>query len=608
MDHRLELYIPVQKETDGQNYLLQPKPLKAWIEGLPWANVGEISKQIYKGLIEFNRSRVSQKECLVIVELFRKPVSFVTKNLEKHFIDTGFPLSKRSRKIANLTYELSSELAIAYKIAINHFLHASRLDKTEKKWLVLAIHHAIFYLSKVIIQSALVYDPVSPRIWYEINGLFDYAKRHGLEQVKVKDVSNDKADVYSTIADIYKQILLFSLASPGRLRQREILQLSTLLQQWGPYAELQERDQQADLSNKFLVLVDKDSPPVHLSLAKSNSANTDERQLILDTTTLLEKVGEQLSSAEEQDDRLACELTSNRLLRRFIQPWSTAPQREFVRTQLNFELNVAVGLNAIYTLLESANSNESGVSDELKEDMNWLDQPVAEEGPMGWSLENHSRTSAFTLTPIEDSLDIRRGDFEDFGPQSRDRHEPDPVVPLWGGANEQETLICETYKFRTINESAGGYCLDWRSGEPSMVRVGELIGIQSPSISGQYGVAAIRWILTQGEQGLQAGVEMLAPSARPVEVGVDDEFQVCLLLPGVGGSEQQSNSLITSPHAFQPNSNLTINEKSCQRPIRLLRMLESTGAFSRYQFNYLDLAEEASEEESAGFDNLWSSL
>jgi hypothetical protein len=602
MGQRLELYIPEQKKSDGQNPLLQPKSLKIWLEGLPWANVGEISKQVYKGLIEFNRSRVSQKECLLITELFRKPVSFVTKNLEKHFIDTGLPLAKRNRKIANLTYELNSELAIAYKIAINHYLHANRLDSSEKKQLVIAIHHAIFYLSTMIVQAALVYDPVSPRIWYEINGLFDYAKRHGLEEISVKDIADDQEDFYTTIADIYKKILLFSLASPGRLRQREILQLFTLLREWGPYASLHERGGGTlNLKNKFLVLVDKDAAPIHLSLTKNSAKNPDETLLILDTTELLAKVDEQLNSSRNESP--AKELASNKLLRRFIQPWSFAPQREFVRTQLNFELNVAVGLNVVYSLLESARANEAGLTDNLKEDMDWFDQKKPDDGPMGWSLEDHSQTSAFTLAPIDDSSDVRRSDFEEFGPKSRDRREPEPVVPLWG-ANEPEELICETSKFRTINESAGGYCLDWRSGELSMVRVGELIGIQSPSISGQYGVAAIRWILTQGEQSLQVGVEMLAPSALPVEVGTDDEYQACLLLPEVG---EQRSSLITSPHAFEPDSSLMIDGKGGRRPIRLLRMLESTGAFSRYQFNYLDLIDDTREED-ASFNNIWSSL
>jgi hypothetical protein len=604
MGHRLELYIPEQKESENTHLLLQPKSLKVWIEGLPWANIGEISKQVYKGLIEFNRSRVPQKECLQIVELFRKPVSFVTKNLEKHFIDTGLPLAKRNQKIAHLAYELNSELAIAYKITINHFLHASRLDKAEQKQLVIAIHHAIFYLSKMIVQASLVYSPVSPRVWYEINMLFDYAKRHNLELIKVKDLTDDQSDVYTTISDIYKQIILFSLATPARLRQREILQLFTLLRQWGPYAEIHEREQQTDLSNKFLILTDKDSPPIHLSLTKDSAAQTGKRQLILNTTKLIEKVDEQINSNKSQVKQPAKELTSNKLLRRFIQPWSSAPQREFVRTQLNFELNIAVGLTAVHTLLESSSSHEEGVSGNLKEDMDWLEQQPAENGPMGWSLEDHTQTSAFTLTPIEASSDIRRGDFEEFGPLSRDKKEPEPVVPLWGGTGEQEALISETYKFRTINESAGGYCLDWKGDESSMVRVGELIGIQSPSISGQYGVATIRWILTQSELSLQAGVEMLAPSAKSVEVGANDEYQACLLLPEIG---EQEHSLITSPHAFQPGSNLTITEKNAHRPIRVLRMLESTGAFSRYQFNYLDLVTD-DDEDDAGFDNIWSSL
>ena len=609
MSGRLELYIPEQKKTNSQSHLLQPKLLQAWAEGLPWANVGEISKQVYKGLIEVNRSHLPQKECMVIVELFRKPVTFVTRNLEKHFVDTSFPLSKRHRKIANLTYELNNEMAIAYKIVINQFLRAERLDKSEKTQLVVAIYRAIHYLSKVIIQSALVYETVSPRIWYEIHGLYDYAKRHALEGTNIKTGESDQEESYSTILECYKQVLLFSLASPARLRQRDILQLSLLLKQFGQYAELQKTQKQIDLNNQFLILVDKDSPPVHLSLTKSNVSAPDESQLILDTSELLLKVEELLNGdGEDSEARLVKDRISKKMLRLFIKPWSSAPQRKFVRTRLNFELNVAVGLNSIHSLVEIEEATDSGLSGNLREDMDWLNQQSADEKPMGWDVEGKGITSAFTLAPIDPSLDVRRGDFEAFGPNSRDRSEPDPVVPMWGGLDEQADEVSETYKFRTLNESAGGYCLDWRSCEPSMVKVGELIGIQSPSISGQYGVAVIRWILTQGEQSLQAGVEMLAPNVQPVEMGTDDEYQTCLLLPETSGVESRSSSLITSPHAFQSESTLMINDKQGRRPIKLSRILESTGAFSRYQFTYLDRAEDVAEDDAASFDNIWSTL
>ena len=606
MSSRLELYIPEQKETDAQSHLLQPKPLKAWIEGLPWANVGQVSKQVYKGLIEFNRSRVPRKECITIVELFRKPAAYVTRSLEKHFIDTGFPLSKRNRKIANLTHALNSELAIAYKIVIKQLLHASRLDKAEKKLLVVAIHHAIFYLSKVIIQSALIYEIVPSRVWHEIHSLFDYAERHDLEQISINDDGLGQEESQTTIADVYKQILLFSLASPSRLRQREIQQLYLLLRQWGQYAKLQQTPQKINLNNQFLILLDKDSPPIHLSLAKSHAVLPDDNQLILDTTELLSKVVEQPDAG--QDGQLTTEMMSNRLLRRFIQPWSSAPQRKFVRTRLNFELNVAVGLKTIHSLLGVDDSLENEVADNLREDVDWLNQQRTNDGSMDGAPQDNRQTAAFTLTPIDQSLDVRRSDFEDFGPNSHSRREPKPVVPVWGRLNEPADSIVETYKFRTINESAGGYCLDWQGGEPPPIKVGELIGIQSTSISCQYGVAAIRWIQTQSGHGLRAGVEMLAPNVLPVEVGRNGEHQICLLLPETGNVEQKSSSLITPPHAFQSNADLMIDEKGGRRPIKLSRMLESTGAFSRYQFNYLDLPEEGGEDDAFSFDTIWSTL
>ena len=609
MSRRLELYIPKQKETHSQSHLLQPRLLQAWIDGLPWANVGEISKQVYKGLIEFNRSRLSQKECMAIVELFRKPVTFVTRSLEKHYIDTRLPLSRRHQKIANLTYELNNELAISYKIAINHFLLAERLDKTEKKLLVVAIHRAIHYLSMVIIQSALIYETIPPRVWYEIHGLFDYAKRHALEQINVKDGESDQKEDYSTIVDLYKQILLFSLASPGRLRQREIRQLSLFLKQWGDYAKLEKTQQQTDLNNQFLILIDQDSPPAHLSLIKNKVTTPNESQLILDTTDLLPRVEELLNSGDkDREKQLAKGQVSKKLLRRFFQSWSSAPQRKFVRTQLNFELNVVVGLNTIYSLANGKNTQNSGLGNNLREDMDWLNQQGADEEVMGWDLDDKGLTSAFTLTPIDEPVSVRRDGFEEFGPNSHNRYEPEPVVPMWGRLDEQEDAASETYMFRTINESAGGYCLDWRSGKPSMVKVGEIIGIQSPSISGQYGVAVIRWIQTQDEEGLQAGVEMLAPAVQPVEVEVDDEYQACLLLPEAGSIESHSSTLISSPDAFPSKSTLMIDDKQRRRPIKLTRLLESTGAFSRYKFTYLDQPDDEADDDPASYENIWSTL
>ena len=610
MSSRLELNIPEQVEADKSSLFLQPKELKAWVDALPWANIGEISRHVYKGLIDFNRTRVPQRDAMMGAEQFRKPVNYVTRSLEKHYLDTGFPLSKRNQKIANLTHELNCELAIAYKAVIKRYLRSSRVDKTDKKLLVIALYRAIYYLSKVIVQKALVYESCPTHIWQEIHGLYHYARRHGLDTLQVKVTSSGGEEHSSSIQNAYKRILMFNLASPMRLRQREIHQLYAVLEDWSRYAVIRDTVEKSDPENQFLVVVEKDAPPIHISLAKDEISNSSASKLIIDTTELINKLNEIFSQESEQiTTGMPAGIMSNALRRRLMQTWSSAPHRKFARTKLNFELTVAVGLMAIHSLLEEEEAAyDADMGGELEADMNWLDQQADSDGFTGVSLKSRDLSAAFSLAPIEKRRDVRREGFEEFGPNSHDEIEPEPVVPIWGNTGEKDDVTYETYSFQTINESAGGYCLDWHGPPPvPPVKVGELIGIQSTSIAGQYGVAVIRWIQTSGEHGLQVGVQMLAPNALPVTVGKEAQ-QKALLLPETGDATKQS-SLVTFPHPFNVGNDLIIEERQSIRPIKLTRMAESTGAFSLFQFSYMDLDDEDGKGDGKDdFDNIWSTL
>ena len=610
MSSRLELNIPEQVEAHKSSLFLQPKELKAWVDALPWANIGEISRQVYKGLIDFNRTHIPQRDAMMGAEQFRKPVNYVTRSLEKHYLDTGFPLSKRNQKIANLTHELNCELAIAYKIVIKQYLGSARIDKTDKKLLIIALYRAIYYLSKVVVQTALVYESFPAHIWQEIHGLYHYAKRHGLDTLQVKVTASGGKEHSSSIQDAYKRVLMFNLASPTRLRQREIHQLYAMLEDWSQYAVLRDSVENNDPENQFLVIVEKDAPPIHISLAQDDISDSSTTKLIIDTTELVNRLNEAISQESEQTKTgVSAGIMPNSLRHRLMQTWSSAPQRKFTRTKLNFELTVTVGLMAIHSLLEEEEAAyDADVDGELKADINWLDQQADSDGFTGVSLENRDLSAAFSLAPIEKRRDVRREGFEEFGPKSHDEIEPEPVVPIWGGTGEKDDVTYETYCFQTINESAGGYCLDWHGPLPvPPVKVGELIGIQSTSIAGQYGVAVIRWIQTSGEHGLQVGVQMLAPSALPVTVGKEAQ-QTALLLPETGDTTKQS-SLVTFPHPYNVGDDLIIEERQNIRPIKLTRMVESTGAFSQFQFSYMDLDDEDGKGGGQDdFDNIWSTL
>ncbi len=98
---------------------------------------------------------------------------------------------------------------------------------------------------------------------------------------------------------------------------------------------------------------------------------------MLDTRQLIEKLQDHFddehSSFADSGLLIGADRYSKGLLQQLISLWTTAPQREFVRTKLNFELRIAVGLAAIYGLLKTEEaSSKAQNAERLQEDMNWI--------------------------------------------------------------------------------------------------------------------------------------------------------------------------------------------------------------------------------------------
>lgn len=211
--------MPERSAAPSGSMLLNPKEVSIWVSGLPMANVGETSRQVFKTLVEFNRIDIPNLDRIKIAELLRRPVGYISDNLHKYYHDSSFPLSAKNRKIAVLNRELYTELALAYKIFI-HSMLSGESGKFDRKLLIIAIHRAMRFLSTVSYQSVIVYDPIPPNVWKEIHRLYAYAEHNQIHELAVKDGKNK--DSVSSIASLYKQTLLFSICSPYRMRPRKL--------------------------------------------------------------------------------------------------------------------------------------------------------------------------------------------------------------------------------------------------------------------------------------------------------------------------------------------------------------------------------------------------
>lgn len=603
--NHIGLRIPDQVPPKGKPFFLNDKEIATWVEHLPIANVGETSRQIFQALREFNRTLIPSKRRMQSVAHFRKPLHFIAANLSKHYLGNGFPLSEKAYKIAILNRELHSGLATAYKAAIIDMLMESQ-GKPEKRVLAQAIHLCISYLSRAILLSVLVYDPYPKRIWRELHVLHRLAKRYAVEDIEMEDTLESHGKSFS-VDEAYRRCVLFSLASPYKMRQKEnILVFDTLLE-WSHLAQFHKYEG-APEETTIIVRQDTDLAPSH----ESNIADADTKYLLkLDASPLIAQLRDQFSESPDENSALwGINALDKSLVRQLIKLWSKAQKRAFVRTKLNFELRIAVGLRSIHKLISSG---DEPVKQETRQedDGTWIETSFGEGSHL--KISPH-----FSLMPMDSgSYNPRRSDFEEFGPNTRDFEDTRPAEQIWESESHKK-IEPTTNVFKTINESAGGYCLDWSGMQIPKIQVGELIGVQTAMSANQFGVGMVRWMRRTPMESLQVGVQMIAPNAMAVtarqESDKKSEPHECLLLPEVGTSGQPT-SFICHTYPFRLGNVLIVNEGENMREIKLTRLLEASGAISQFQFVYLDeggVTESDESQEGFGedtdFDNLWSTL
>lgn len=604
LQNTLGFKIPERTAPSGDSFLLNPKALADWVSTLPMANVGETSRQVFKTIVEFNRVEIPILSRIKCAEQFRRPISYISENLQKYFFDTTFPLTAKNRKIAVLNRELYTELALCYKIYIESAI-SGQGGKIDRKLLVIAIHRALRYLSMVIYQSILVYDPVPENTWREIHRLYAFAEKNRIHELPVNE-SSDKNSA-STITQLYKQVLLFSVSSPYRMRQREIRQVVESLEQWSRLAKLESARAASASACQFITRLASDSPPLHHTLVE---AGEEDRSRILDTQGVVKALreslegvaaqGEREKAPQQEDTRL-----SSALRRQLIEILNTAPKRRFVRTRLNFELKIAVGVSAINSLLSAHVESQANLLQQPTDsELAWL----SKESLTSFGQSQGTNTQGLSLQDHDVSIEetIVASSIEDAGfaypfPTSQETSQP---------TRQPETFAC-----KTVNESAGGYCINWQGLNAPKIKIGEVIGIQSATNSSQFTIGISRWMKNVPGQGLLLGMQIIAPISEAVLVhhleGVEiaDRPHKGLLLPQPGNPEQTA-TLVLPTLPFKKGSLVMINNGQGEHKATLTSLLESTGAFAHFEFRYQKQRQNGGDPhaDSDDFDNVWSML
>ena len=613
------LELPARLPPGPSSFDGSSRRLTEWLSALPLANIGETARSLFGALSEMNRTQMTALTRIKASEQVRHTVHYVSSNLDKHLIGTAQPISDKARKIASLQRELLSEIGTMYRIAVDDLLTA-RGGEVDRRLLSVAIHRALFYLGRHLLQSATLYLTPSTKLWREINLLYLLAEKNQVDAVAVRDPESDEA-ANLTVSAAYRRNLLFSLSDPYSMRQSETQTTGIRCGQWAGQAEMRGADAGSDHAKQtFVVDLWSDRPPRHASLAQIAPSRT---LRYLDTAALSEALRTAFRETDPNTRSTATVEANRNILRRAIQRWGMGPRRQLTRTRMGLSLTVATSLSTIHRLVRKESRTAAPPPPPTPAPRQDSGSRLSTFGPASRPVGDAQRIeSLFERDNAEPWRGVSFGELTavpmdaQLGPMAAPAADPvfgappvlnQPTLPL-----NTTTEVPETYACNSLNESAGGYCLQWHVRNMPKVKIGELVGIQSQNSDAQFGVAVVRWLRVAGRSELRVGLQMIAPHAVAIMTQpstANGAYDRSLLLPEMRVANRPA-SLITETIPYEVGTVVRVDRDGKFSYVRLTRLLESSGAFRQFQYVEVDEHESSGDDQTPDddFTSLWSSL
>jgi hypothetical protein len=625
----MQLNIPQQCKPTGTSSPSDPQQLANVLSSLSNTNMGEITKQIFHLLHEHNRQTMPVQDRLDNLEQLRVPAREIFINLKKHFINRTLPLPEKSQKIINLNQSILQELIYGYEIIVSEAANNTG-DKVNEKTLAVAICRAINYLSEMLLRCNEVYQPCPKNLWRDTHQLYTFA-----ESEKLLDISITVAERgidKTTIADSYKQILLFALARPITLRQSDSSRIYKELFTWSQYATIRSEVSEDMVDHVFCMKTNEDKAP-HYLCEESITSDFDIR--VLDTRELVTHITSLANEqANEKPELTLGDTIPLDILTTLIHSWGESPKRRFSRAERQDHIRVAIGLAKICQAMKEQQEKKPLHDANAKFGFVQLEKASAETPIDGrhdffQSSENPNKDPDFTLQ----SIDKVQEQATSTVVGTSEENEWDLVAKgrvRAAGYEKNSQLLNETegaekrsseHHWEVVNISPGGYCLRWNSDNTSTAQIGELIALQEfdSHDHARWHIGAIRWMQFSQTDGLEVGVQILSPqviAATAQRINRLDETPFdCLMLPGIEVLNQTSSAILPS-HAFKTNAKLIVRVAEHKLNITLNDIKEHTGSFTQFAYNNTNLDQQinkqAKKEDTYNhrddFDELWSSL
>lgn len=207
-----------EAQTSSLPFSLDIPSYSSWLEQLPLDNIGECSRLFVPVLQWLGNEKLPPRLRFALLEKSLPTVQSMVRKLSSLFVGKSTPLDSKSRTASGIAKGLYFGAAQAYRLLAESREFTTLFSADERGWI---LQRAFAHLAFCQLLTAQGYAIPAQEFWSSLGLLFKYAREQHMLNV---NLSNQGSPL-----GWFRRMLMFHLATPNRLSQRDMQRLFNLL-------------------------------------------------------------------------------------------------------------------------------------------------------------------------------------------------------------------------------------------------------------------------------------------------------------------------------------------------------------------------------------------
>lgn len=464
-----------------------------WVDDLKATQVSQTGVALYNALPEVLRLKADPLAKYEILETLRPAVQQCIAGLALTYLHQPVTLSESAQKTAIVAQALEKHLIDGYTQVVFELASANKANNYGRHVFICAVHRALTSLGLLFCRSFQLYTQVPRGLWRHLHSLYRTAEAFDLESLTANDPILG-APLLS-ISEAYLRVLAAGVARLNQVAPMEAMRVFHALGNWAGHIQL--ATMVADDPNvAFWLNLDADRPP----LGRDRYLKTQGGDVrSLDFSRLLNQL-QRLASAPPESGRSSEELPIS-LINHLCQAWEGETHRDMDRRGTAVMAKVAVGLFECH-----------------------------------YQLAGERTFDEFMQEPDEiEEVEMGLPSFANLGSKNDQRE-------------QAQNSLGQVFDVHIINQSSGGYCLQWQADTEARLEAGDLIAIREQGRR-SWNLCMVRW-LRRLKDGPQVGLKRLANNPQPLALSARlDDGDFCPFMRGfwLPGNQQPGGKTLLAP-------------------------------------------------------------